>query len=153
MAWSAPSHYLNQCWNIVKLRNTLWLDFKRNSCIFIEENAFESSSSSWCFTCNCWYRLWDWCRDVRWYIVECLISLLSSTDRYSKDLTSIYWHVCHYTYPRDIINFTPSLFETSDWIYCHKTSCIRFTFPTRKICIHVSGLWLVVTAVFGAVVD
>ena len=41
---SAPSHYLNQCWNIVNwaLRNKLQWDLYRNSNIFIQGNAFES---------------------------------------------------------------------------------------------------------------
>ena len=41
--WSAPSHYLNQCWNIVNwtLGNKLQWNFNRNSNIFIQENAFE----------------------------------------------------------------------------------------------------------------
>ena len=40
---SAPSHYLNQCWNIVNwtLRNKLQWIFKWNSNIFIQENAFQ----------------------------------------------------------------------------------------------------------------
>ena len=44
VAWSAPSHYLNQCWIVVKwtLRNKLHLIFNRNFNIFIQENAFES---------------------------------------------------------------------------------------------------------------
>ena len=39
----APSHYLNQCWNIVNwtLRNKLQWKFNRNSNIFIQENALE----------------------------------------------------------------------------------------------------------------
>ena len=39
----APSHYLNQCWNIVNwpLRNKFQWNFNRNSYIFIHENAFE----------------------------------------------------------------------------------------------------------------
>ena len=43
VAWSIPSHYLNQCWNIVNLAlsNKFQLNFNRNSYIFIEENAFE----------------------------------------------------------------------------------------------------------------
>ena len=38
-----PSHYLNQCWNIVNrtLRNKLQWNRKRNSYTFIQENAFE----------------------------------------------------------------------------------------------------------------
>ena len=40
----APSHYLNQCWNIVNwtLRNKLQWNFNRNSNIFIRENALEN---------------------------------------------------------------------------------------------------------------
>ena len=39
----APSHYLNQCWNIViwTLRNKLQRNFNWNLYIFIQENAFE----------------------------------------------------------------------------------------------------------------
>ena len=41
---AAPSHYLNQCWNIVNWppRNKLQWKFNRNSDIFIHENATES---------------------------------------------------------------------------------------------------------------
>ena len=44
VAWSAPSHYQNQCWNIVNktLRNKLQWIFSRSSNIFIHEHAFES---------------------------------------------------------------------------------------------------------------
>ena len=44
IALSAPSHYLNQCWNIVNfnIRNTFQWNLKRNSCIFIQEKAFEN---------------------------------------------------------------------------------------------------------------
>ena len=42
--WSAPSHYLNQCWNIVNwtIGNKLQWNFNRNWYIFIQENAFQS---------------------------------------------------------------------------------------------------------------
>ena len=44
VAWPAPSHYLNQCWNIVywTLRNKLRWNVNRNSYIFIQENAFQN---------------------------------------------------------------------------------------------------------------
>ena len=44
VAWSTPSHYLNQCWNIVNwtLGNKLQWNFNRNSNIFIEENTLEN---------------------------------------------------------------------------------------------------------------
>ena len=43
-AWTAPSHHLNQRWNIVNwtLGNKLQWNFNRNSNIFIEENTFEN---------------------------------------------------------------------------------------------------------------
>ena len=42
---SAPSHYLNHCWNNVNWtrRNKLLWYFNRNSNIFTQENAFEST--------------------------------------------------------------------------------------------------------------
>ena len=44
--WLMPSHYLNQCWDIVNwaLRNKYQWNFKRNSCkyIFVQQNAFEN---------------------------------------------------------------------------------------------------------------
>ena len=43
-AWSAPSHYLNQCWNINNwtLRNKLQWNLNQNLWIFIQENPFET---------------------------------------------------------------------------------------------------------------
>ena len=40
----APSHYLNQCWNIVNwtIGNKLQWNINQNSNIFIQENAFEN---------------------------------------------------------------------------------------------------------------
>ena len=42
--WSAPSHYLSQCSNIVNwtLRNKLQWNLNRNSYSFIQENVFEN---------------------------------------------------------------------------------------------------------------
>ena len=44
VALSAPSHYLNQCWNVVNstLRHKLQWNVYRNSNIFIEDNALEN---------------------------------------------------------------------------------------------------------------
>ena len=43
VAWLVPSHYLNQCWNIVNwtLENKLQWHLNPNLHIFIQENAFE----------------------------------------------------------------------------------------------------------------
>ena len=42
VVWSAPNHYLNQCWNIVNLnhRNKRQWNLKQKAYIFIQENAF-----------------------------------------------------------------------------------------------------------------
>ena len=44
VAWTAPSHYLNQCWNIVDWtrRNKLQWNLNKNSNIFIHENALQN---------------------------------------------------------------------------------------------------------------
>ena len=44
VAWTAPSHYLNQCLSIINwtLRNKFQWNFNQNSSIFIQENAFEN---------------------------------------------------------------------------------------------------------------
>ena len=44
VAYSASSHYVNVCWNIVNwtLGNKLQWNFNRSSNIFIQENAFEN---------------------------------------------------------------------------------------------------------------
>ena len=43
VAWSAPNHYLNQCWDIVNwtLGNKLQWNLNRNLNVFIQENVFE----------------------------------------------------------------------------------------------------------------
>ena len=52
-AWSAPSHYLNQWWNIVNLtlRNKIQSNIDRNSYIFIPEkkHLYMSSAKCWPF--------------------------------------------------------------------------------------------------------
>ena len=58
----APSHHLNQCWNIVNwtIRNKLKWNFNLNSNIFIQRNTFESvvcemvAISSWSQCVNEW---------------------------------------------------------------------------------------------------
>ena len=44
VAWPAPNHYLNQCWNIVNwtLSNKILWILNRNSYIFIHKNAVEN---------------------------------------------------------------------------------------------------------------
>ena len=45
VAYSASTHYLNQCWFTVNwtLRNKLQPNFNRNSNIYLEDNAFENA--------------------------------------------------------------------------------------------------------------
>ena len=47
--WSAPSHYLNQCWHIINCNivNKLQWNFNRNQDIFTQEKVFEMSSGKW----------------------------------------------------------------------------------------------------------
>ena len=47
VTWPAPSHYLNQCWNIVNwtLRNKLQWDLNRNSLTFSSEKMRSKVSS------------------------------------------------------------------------------------------------------------
>ena len=49
MAWTAPSHYLNQCWNIVNwaLGNKHQWNLNRILYIFIQENVFEILILEW----------------------------------------------------------------------------------------------------------
>ena len=67
VAWSAPNHYLNQCWNIVNwtLRNKIQWNSNRNPNIFIQENALENvvcemasiSSRPQCINCFWFLRM------------------------------------------------------------------------------------------------
>ena len=49
VAYSAPSHYIKQCWVIVNwtLRNKLQWNFNHNRKLFIHEDASEISSAKW----------------------------------------------------------------------------------------------------------
>ena len=49
VAWPAPSHYLNQCWNIGdrNLRSKLQWNLKRNPYLFFQNNSFQTSSAKW----------------------------------------------------------------------------------------------------------
>ena len=44
VAWTAPSRYLNQCWNIVDmtLRNKLQWNINQNTKLFFHKNVFEN---------------------------------------------------------------------------------------------------------------
>ena len=68
IAWLAPSHYLNQCWNIVNWtsRNKLQWNFSRNSWIFIHQNPFENVI--WKMAA-----ILSWPQCVKWLPVLCYI--------------------------------------------------------------------------------
>ena len=60
MAWSAPSHYLNQCWNIVNwtIRNKLQWNINQNSNIFIKKCVWKCrlwNGSHFVLASMCWY--------------------------------------------------------------------------------------------------
>ena len=64
VAWTAPCHYLKQCWNIVNwtLGNKLQWNFNRNSNIFIEDNTFENVVCEMLFISS-----WPQC--VKWNVL------------------------------------------------------------------------------------
>ena len=53
VAWPVPTHYLNQCWNIVDwiFRNNLQWNLNWNSYISIKQNTFENTSGKWQMFC------------------------------------------------------------------------------------------------------
>ena len=110
-----PSHYLNQCWNIVNwtLRNKLQWNLNRNSYIFNQENAFENVvwkmvailSRPQCVndkTCS-----WEWRISGHWFNIKMLSyrfrkshcgdktvtrsSYLHNGISYTGKMASLYW--------------------------------------------------------------
>ena len=98
VAFPTPSHYLNQCWNIGNwtLRNKLQWNTNQNSCIFIQENAYENvmSSGKWWSSCldlnalrpshsgtglNC-VSMDETSPKTRWPVLMALCSLLTPYD-------------------------------------------------------------------------
>ena len=65
VACSAPSHYLNQCRNIVNctFRNKLQWNFNQNSNIFIKKLHLKTSSAKWRLFCLCLNELIWYCFD------------------------------------------------------------------------------------------
>ena len=113
---SSPSHYLNQCWNIVKwtLGNKLHWNFNRNSYIFIQENAFEKVvwkmaailSRSQCVNRNSGLLLFKmieclnipWSRFRAWIISmwQCYLTHISIENNIQNKIisfTTILWHI------------------------------------------------------------
>ena len=97
-ACSAPSHYLNQCWNIVDwtLRNKLQWNFYRNSNIFIHENALKNVvcemvsilSRPQCFDVYCSIALgliYIW--QKKYEIIYCTLKLTISYEEQTSQLT------------------------------------------------------------------
>ena len=90
----APSHYLNQCWNVVNwtIGNKLQLNLRRKSYIFIQENAFENAvwklaailSRPQCVNTH-WRSLDSYCSTVHY-------SINPSSGRYLRiSITIIIW--------------------------------------------------------------
>ena len=91
VAWSAPSHYLNQCWNIVNwaLRNKLQWNSNLNSNIFIHKNAIESVVCEMATILS-----WPQC-----FLTECTIVLvmcMSSCDYDDTIMISWWWRLTKY---------------------------------------------------------
>ena len=115
VAWTVPSHYLNQCWNIVNwtLGNKPQWNFNQNSNILIEENTFENvvcemlfiSSQSQCVNK----------RDTRsttcWYFYHFPVSLpiaipLCANFTYKSYSMSVKWVQQAHNQPSETQNFT-----------------------------------------------
>ena len=106
-----PSHYLNQCWNIVTRTpgNNLQWNLNRNLYIFIQKNAFENvvwkmaailSRPQWvkegvcfCMKPSIWYLLTWWQRDK---IKECHYSdvIISAMASQITDVSIVYRTAC-----------------------------------------------------------
>ena len=95
VAWSATSHYLNQCWDIVNwtLMNKLQWNFNRYSSIFIQENGFENVvcemasilSRPQCVNAHCFMVIWgtgscqsDRLQCLQWQQTKLCLPLLQS---------------------------------------------------------------------------
>ena len=126
VAWSASSHYLNQCWYIVNsnLRNKLEWNLVRSSYIFIQENAFENVcemaqilSRHQCVNCSCMVRL-----------VGCLIEIvwgfnLLSPERYGFDfervnfenIVNIRMIITLEWMPEDFVDIKSTLVQAMAW--------------------------------------
>ena len=76
VAWSVPSHYLNQCWLIVSwtLTNKFQLDLNWNVKLFLHENALENIICEMAAILSRWrsdndyIHMNKWEHDLTWYI-------------------------------------------------------------------------------------
>ena len=118
---SPPSHYLNQCWNIVNWtpRNKLQWNVNRNSNIFIQENPFENGvwkmaailSRPQCVKRNDNYDMWEISlkmihKDIYWVSTECHC-VIHIQERYSWYLSckfSMFTHT-HSWYMRELMSW------------------------------------------------
>ena len=95
MAWTVPSHFLNQCWNIVNwtLGNKLQWNFNRNSSIFIQEKAVEN------VVCKM-VSILSWLQCVNINIMQSLVFPGSLNKLLNKQYCQLYetpWYSCDVT--------------------------------------------------------
>ena len=100
VAWSAPSHYLNQCWNIIDwtLRNKLHWNFNRNSDIFIHENVLEYVSKMVAILsqpqCVKWQRMYGGIKFV-WVVLAVRTSVSTVMPKFRENLLpKLVWLRC-----------------------------------------------------------
>ena len=101
VAWPAPSHYLNHCWNIVNwtLGNKLQWNFNRNLNIFIQEMRLKNvvcKMASILLCPQCVNSLWPggtiW-RHRSGLTLALVIGLMATNHLPEPMLTPDYWHL------------------------------------------------------------
>ena len=146
----APSHYLNQCWNIVNWtpRDKLQWKLNRNSNIVIHENLIESIvcemaailSRPQCVN----IKHPSWCRDFHY---EKKMVSWSSYHANTAKMAALYWndHLhFHVLWELTLIAFmgikgTCNLFpfdHSHKWMACLECLCVYWSFCSKRACTH-----------------
>ena len=134
VACSVPSHYLNQCWNIVNwtVRNKLHWNFNRNSNIFIQEIAFENVV---CKMASILYRpQWVIVLLVFFYQCVCLLLVLivsSETHKSTSKKPSIGTMLTTNQHVQQLVVFsvppaTTNLAQCNSWFPMHCVDALRW---------------------------
>ena len=89
LVWPAPSHFLNQCWNIVNwtVGNKLQWNLNRKLYIFIKKNAFENVVRKFAVILSRPQCAFNWTTLNDFFVIVIAISLpneIQNTDRWHK---------------------------------------------------------------------
>ena len=95
VAWTAPSHYLNQCWNSINWthRNRVQWNLNRNLYIFIEENALENAV---CGMASILSRPQCVKLIIIWELSSCIRHIIAA-DPYYPNITNLLRYRCGFT--------------------------------------------------------